>query len=101
ELLPHADDAAAWFAERLEIARPSHLNAEISHISPNSETLGNPHSGSARAHAQTNLTTRIPAENIARLAARMIRQGTIAELEPLYLRAPDARPPGAVKRVST
>ena len=51
--------------------------------------------------ARAVLTTRIPVANIARIAAQMIRQNAIVELEPLYLRAPDARPPGVVKRVST
>ncbi|NHI17656.1 tRNA (adenosine(37)-N6)-threonylcarbamoyltransferase complex dimerization subunit type 1 TsaB [Microbacterium excoecariae] len=48
------------------------------------------------------LTTRIPAGAVGVLAGRQLRVGRIPELaEPLYLRAPDAKVPGAVKRVST
>src|SRR5690606_13902463 len=46
-------------------------------------------------------TERIPAGALGILAARMLAAGTVAPLEPLYLRAPDAKIPGAVKRVST
>ncbi|WP_111467029.1 tRNA (adenosine(37)-N6)-threonylcarbamoyltransferase complex dimerization subunit type 1 TsaB [Microbacterium suaedae] len=44
----------------------------------------------------------IAAGAIGILAARMLRAGRIPEIgEPLYLRAPDAKLPGPVKRVST
>ena len=46
-------------------------------------------------------TTRIPAAHLAKIAARLMKAGAIEHLEPLYLRAPDAKIPGAVKRVSS
>ncbi|WP_029149486.1 tRNA (adenosine(37)-N6)-threonylcarbamoyltransferase complex dimerization subunit type 1 TsaB [Microbacterium indicum] len=47
------------------------------------------------------LTERISAGSLGRVAARMLAAGRIPELdEPLYLRAPDAKLPGAPKRVS-
>lgn len=117
ELLPHTEDPHAWLVDHLEIARASRLNGDIAHFSPSSETLGKPrHPSPAPApaspgpqsreipdpgEARAIITTRIPAANIARIAARMILQNAIVEIEPLYLRAPDARPPGVVKRVST
>ncbi|MGI6878767.1 tRNA (adenosine(37)-N6)-threonylcarbamoyltransferase complex dimerization subunit type 1 TsaB [Microbacterium sp. gxy059] len=48
------------------------------------------------------LTTRISGGSVGRLAARILAAGRAEPLgEPLYLRAPDAKIPGAVKRVST
>ncbi|WP_156760622.1 tRNA (adenosine(37)-N6)-threonylcarbamoyltransferase complex dimerization subunit type 1 TsaB [Microbacterium karelineae] len=47
-------------------------------------------------------TTSIAAGAVGILAARSIRAGRIPDIaEPLYLRAPDAKLPGPVKRVST
>ena len=47
------------------------------------------------------LTTAIPAVQLARIAARQLKEGATEHVDPLYLRAPDAKIPGAVKRVST
>lgn len=89
ELLPHTEDPSARLAA---LSRDS-LAASSG---PQPRSAGVQHDD-----ARAVLTTRIPVANIARIAAQMIRQNAIVELEPLYLRAPDARPPGVVKRVST
>lgn len=75
---------------------------------PTSETLAmRPDAGDSAGSTSgsTNppqLTTRISAGALGRLAARQVAAGRVPELsEPLYLRAPDAKVPGAVKRVST
>lgn len=46
-------------------------------------------------------TTTIPAAYLAIIAARQLKTNRVEHLDPLYLRAPDAKIPGAVKRVST
>jgi len=46
-------------------------------------------------------TARISAGALGRIAHRVLSLGDVPALEPLYLRAPDAKVPGAVKRVST
>ncbi|MGO1305911.1 MAG: tRNA (adenosine(37)-N6)-threonylcarbamoyltransferase complex dimerization subunit type 1 TsaB [Microbacterium gubbeenense] len=90
ELLPNTDDTEAYLAEHLSIARGPDGSGEIVRRSPTSQALGEqPH------------TTHISAGAIGILAARLLRRGAVPDLEPLYLRAPDAKVPGAVKRVST
>ncbi|GGD44854.1 tRNA (adenosine(37)-N6)-threonylcarbamoyltransferase complex dimerization subunit type 1 TsaB [Microbacterium faecale] len=88
ELLPHTEDPFAWLAVHSPSTPGSSVPQSLRDRVQNDEAGAVP-------------TTRIPAANIARIAARMIRQNAIVEIEPLYLRAPDARPPGVVKRVST
>lgn len=87
ELLPHTEDPQSYLAEILTIARDSADPAQKGSISSDLQHLGT--------------TTSIPAAALAKLAARQLAAGTTAELGPLYLRAPDAKIPGAVKRVST
>ena len=98
ELLPNTEDPQAYLAEHLEIARASQKNSENGQISADSETLGN--AEATRTPSERSIT-RIPAAHVAKLAARMLPAGTAEQIEPLYLRAPDAKIPGAVKRVST
>ncbi|HLS93154.1 MAG TPA: tRNA (adenosine(37)-N6)-threonylcarbamoyltransferase complex dimerization subunit type 1 TsaB [Microbacterium sp.] len=84
ELLPQDADPWSILAEDLTIGRSSDESA-----------------GSVRRPA-TEQTLAISAGAIGRLAARQLAAGRIRDLvEPLYLRAPDAKVPGAVKRVST
>lgn len=45
--------------------------------------------------------TRISAGALGRIAHRLLSRDDVPALAPLYLRAPDAKVPGAVKRVST
>lgn len=86
DLLPVSED----LAEHLRTARGSDPAGETVRSSPNSQALGEqPH------------TTHISAGALGILAARLLRRGDVPHLEPLYLRAPDAKVPGAVKRVST
>ncbi|MTE24561.1 tRNA (adenosine(37)-N6)-threonylcarbamoyltransferase complex dimerization subunit type 1 TsaB [Microbacterium sp. ZXX196] len=69
----------------------------LSNIAP-----GAPETAPGAARPVPALTTRIPAGALGVLAGRQLRAGRIPDLaEPLYLRAPDAKVPGAVKRVST
>jgi tRNA threonylcarbamoyl adenosine modification protein YeaZ len=89
---------AAERAEILTIAREGAESAEKVSISPHPQNLSAP---PASAHPRSELTRRIPATSLAVLAARQIKAGTTESIEPLYLRAPDAKVPGAVKRVST
>ena len=77
-------------AETLTIARDSTEKAESVRVSPDSQKL-----------STRSLTLTIPAEYLAVIAARQLKAGKVEQLDPLYLRAPDAKIPGAVKRVST
>lgn len=88
QLLAHDVDPDVWLAEQLTSAREDDEFAESA-------------LASAKSHALASGSTHIPAENIGRIAQRLIRANDIPDLEPLYLRAPDARPPAPVKRVST
>ena len=97
DLLPGTEDPQGYLAEHLEITRASREKADIGQISRTSASLGNaPSAQSGPAH-----TTAIPAAQLGKIAARQLTAGTSEQLEPLYLRAPDAKIPGAVKRVST
>ena len=72
ELIPQTEDPDAWFAQQLE-----------------------------RSAARSVHPAAISAGRVGKLAARLVRAGRVSDLDPLYLRAPDAKVPGAVKRVST
>ena len=91
-LLPNTEDPETYLAEHLTMTSDSDNSAAHPEISRNLQNL----SAAEPAH-----TPSIPAAQLAIIAARMLATGTVEHLDPLYLRAPDAKIPGAVKRVST
>lgn len=98
--------------ETLTIGRDSKEKSDPVRISPDPQNLSgptpeltpteHPRSGQPNAIPRSGeQTTTIPAAYLAIIAARQLKTNRVEHLDPLYLRAPDAKIPGAVKRVST
>ena len=108
DLLPNTEDPESYLAEQLSTLTSSERSEADSPQGPPASGLAGGSAERIRGTAgpegnplRDPATRSIPASYVAIIAARKIKAGTIEHIDPLYLRAPDAKVPGAVKRVSS